>query len=43
LFEARQRGDYIELVHFEKEQVEEWLEKARKFVEKIKNIIKEAE
>jgi len=38
IFEARQRGDYIELVRFEKEQVEEWLKKARQFVEAIKEL-----
>jgi len=35
LFEARQRGDYIELVQFEKEQVENWLKKAKKFVNDV--------
>jgi len=39
LFEARQRGDYIELVRFEKQQVEEWLQKARSFVEAVKSLI----
>jgi len=39
IFEARQRGDYIELVHFEKEQVEEWLQRARQFVEAVKLLI----
>lgn len=40
LFEARQRGDYIELVSFEKEQVENWLQQASQFVEAIKALIK---
>lgn len=40
LFEARQRGDYIELVRFEKQQVEDWLQKAKEFVEMIKSLIK---
>lgn len=40
LFEARQRGDYIELVSFEEKQVEDWLEHARQFVESIKLLIK---
>lgn len=40
LFEARQRGDYIELVSFEKEQVENWLQQASQFVEAIKLLIK---
>lgn len=42
LFEARQRGDYIELVSFEKEQVENWLQHATQFVEAIKLLIKSA-
>lgn len=40
IFEARQRGDYIELVSFEKEQVENWLQQARDFVEAIKLLIR---
>lgn len=40
LFEARQRGDYIELVSFEKEVVTKWLNQARKFVETVKLLIK---
>jgi len=39
LFEARQRGDYIELVRFEKQQVEGWLKQARSFVEAVKSLI----
>lgn len=39
LFEARQRGDYIELVSFEKNQVEDWLQQANQFVEAIKRLI----
>jgi hypothetical protein len=39
LFEARQRGDYFEFVKFEKKQVEEWLDKAKKFVEHVKLLI----
>jgi uncharacterized protein (UPF0332 family) len=39
LFEARQRGDYIELVSFEKNQVEDWLQQASQFVETIKRLI----
>ncbi len=40
LFEARQRGDYIELVSFEEKQVEDWLRQASQFVEAIKSLIK---
>lgn len=39
LFEARQRGDYIEFVRFEKNQVEDWLKKAKEFVDKLKTLI----
>jgi len=40
IFEARQRGDYIELVRFEKEQVEKWLKQASEFVKVVKSLIK---
>jgi len=40
LFNARQKGDYVELVTFEKEQVENWLRQAEKFVEAIKLLVK---
>lgn len=40
LFEARQRGDYIELTSFEGGQVEVWLRQAEKFVKTIKSLIK---
>jgi len=39
IFEARQRGDYLELVSFEKKQVEAWLKKARLFVDAIGSLI----
>lgn len=39
LFEARQRGDYIELVRFEKAQVEEWLTRAKEFVDAVRSQI----
>ena len=35
LFEARQRGDYIELVNFDRQQVENWLNRARIFLRDI--------
>ena len=35
LFEARQRGDYIELVQFDRQQVENWLNHARIFLRDI--------
>jgi len=40
IFEARQRGDYIELVHFEKGQVEKWLKQASEFVKAVRSLIK---
>jgi uncharacterized protein len=40
LFEARQRGDYIELVRFERAQVEEWLSRACEFVRAVSSLIK---
>jgi uncharacterized protein (UPF0332 family) len=40
IFEARQRGDYIELVHFEKEQVKKWLKQASEFVKAVRSLIK---
>ncbi|MDL1957132.1 MAG: HEPN domain-containing protein [Candidatus Desulfofervidus auxilii] len=41
LFEARQRGDYIEFVYFEKSQVEEWLNRAKMFVDTVKRLIEQ--
>lgn len=40
IVEARQRGDYIELIRFEKEQVEKWLKQAGQFVKQVKSLIK---
>lgn len=39
LFEARQRGDYIELVQFKPDQVEDWLGRARPFLDAMKSLI----
>lgn len=41
LFEARQRGDYIELVYFQKEQVEKWLQHAKEFVGEVILLIRQ--
>lgn len=41
LFEARQRGDYIELVRFEGDQVEEWLDRAHGFVDAVRSLLKD--
>lgn len=40
LFEARQRGDYIELVEFDLEQVNGWLDQAAVFIGAIRKLIK---
>ena len=40
IFEARQRGDYIELVRFKKEVVQEWLKQASEFVKAVNSLIK---
>ena len=39
LYEARQRGDYIELVNFEKSQIEDWLARAKEFVDTVGKIV----
>ena len=39
IFEARQRGDYIELVRFEKEQVKKWLKQASEFVKVVDSLV----
>ena len=39
LFEARQRGDYLELVRFEKTQVGDWLLRAQEFVAAVSVLI----
>ena len=41
LFEARQRGDYIELVYFQKNQVKKWLQRVNQFLENIIILIDE--
>jgi uncharacterized protein (UPF0332 family) len=40
LFEARQRGDYIELVAFDKNEVEDWLKRAEDFIEALSLLIR---
>lgn len=39
LFTARMKGDYVEFTHFEKEEVKDWLKKAKEFVNKVKRLI----
>jgi uncharacterized protein (UPF0332 family) len=41
LFDNRQKSDYADMVRFEKEDVQAWLEEARAFVEAIEKIIRE--
>lgn len=38
-FDNRQKGDYADMVRFEKEQVRGWLAEARKFVDTIERVI----
>ena len=38
LFEARQRGDYVEFAEFEQDEVTEWIEKVCRFIEAMKSI-----
>ena len=39
IFDSRQRGDYQPLVEFEPEQVKQFIEKSRGFVEQIKRLL----
>jgi len=39
VFEARQRGDYIELVKFEENDVKVWIEKAKDFLTLVKKLL----
>jgi len=42
MFEFRQRGDYEDLVEFNKEDVKIWLEKAEEFIEATDKIVAKA-
>lgn len=42
MFEYRQKGDYRDMVEFEKEDVKRWIEQAEKFITKIKKIIEKS-
>ena len=39
LFDTRQKGDYADLVYFDKKEVGSWFDEAKKFISSIKNII----
>lgn len=39
LFDTRQKGDYTDLVYFDKKEVGPWFDEAKKFISSIKNII----
>jgi len=41
LFDNRQKGDYADLVRFDVEEVSEWYDETRGFVETVENILKE--
>ena len=39
LFDTRQKGDYADLVYFDKKEVGSWFDEAKKLISSIKNII----
>ena len=39
LFDTRQKGDYADLVYFDKKEVGSWFDEAKKFISSIKNKI----
>ena len=39
LFDTRQKGDYVDLVYFDKKEVGSWFDETKKFISSIKNII----
>jgi len=39
LFDTRQKGDYADLVYFDKKEVGSWFDETKKFISSIKNII----
>jgi len=39
LFDTRQKGDYADLVYFDKKEVGSWFDEAKIFISSIKNII----
>lgn len=41
LFGARLKGDYVEFTGFERPQVEEWLNEAKRFVDTVKRLIEQ--
>jgi uncharacterized protein (UPF0332 family) len=42
LFEARQEGDYIDFVHFDRETVEPWIPEAIEFVEAMSDLAEQS-
>lgn len=39
LFDTRQKGDYADLIYFDKKEVSPWFDEAKKFISSVKNII----
>ncbi len=39
LFDTPQKGDYADLVYFDKKEVGSWFDETKKFVSFIKNIV----
>ena len=42
LFEARQEGDYIDFVHFDRETVEPWVPEVIEFVETMSHLVEQS-
>jgi len=40
LFDNRQKGDYADLVRFDPNEVRDWYDEAREFVETIENVVR---
>ena len=40
LFEARQRGDYVGLIFFDREEVEDWVQRTSEFLQELISLLK---
>jgi len=40
LFDNRQKGDYADLIRFDPDEVSDWYDEAREFVETLGDIVK---
>jgi hypothetical protein len=41
MFEFRQKGDYSDFVTFEEDKVQEWIDKAERFIEALEGVIEQ--